>query len=117
MSLDHQGLMTVRRLDPSIEIGLTVGASIGDLSRMDVDFLAVGMPQATAELIGRAHAAGKDVHVWTVNRPADMLRFMMRRADNLITDDPAAAVEARREWSEMSTAERVIVALRFGLGS
>ena len=37
----------------------------------------------------KAHAAGKGVHVWTVNEPEVMLRMIERGVDNIITDDPA----------------------------
>jgi glycerophosphoryl diester phosphodiesterase len=38
--------------------------------------------------VRRAHAAGKEVHVWTVNRADVALRMIERGVDNLITDDP-----------------------------
>jgi glycerophosphoryl diester phosphodiesterase len=52
-----------------------VGPSIA-LLRSDPDFVA------------DAHAAGKEVHVWTVNRPSDMDLARNLGADVIITDHP-----------------------------
>src|SRR5205823_7307378 len=40
-SLDNRGLAEVRRLDPHIPIGSIVTASVGNLTRLDLDFLSL----------------------------------------------------------------------------
>jgi glycerophosphoryl diester phosphodiesterase len=42
---------------------------------------------ATAAFVRRAHAAGLDVHVWTINDRAEMNRFLDLGADGVMTDD------------------------------
>lgn len=42
-----------------------------------------------AGLVSRLHAAGKRVHVWTVNSKADMIRLAAMGIDGIFTDDPA----------------------------
>ena len=49
---------------------------------------------ASAGYIQRQHDAGRKVHVWTVDDPADLSRLTGDGADGLITNDPVAARRA-----------------------
>jgi glycerophosphoryl diester phosphodiesterase len=49
----------------------------------------VGLLRADPGYVAEAHAAGKEVHVWTVNRPADMDFVRALGVDAAITDRPA----------------------------
>ncbi len=40
--------------------------------------------------LARAHAAGIEVHYWTINAPAEAARLLGLGADGIMTDDPAA---------------------------
>ncbi|MGB5948366.1 MAG: glycerophosphodiester phosphodiesterase family protein, partial [Parvibaculum sp.] len=53
-------------------------------------------------LIGRAHEAGLQVHVWTIDDPAEMNRLIDVGVDGLMTDQPAvlkAVLMERGLWS------------------
>jgi glycerophosphoryl diester phosphodiesterase len=66
---------------------------------------------AQGPLIAAAHDQGKEVHVWTVNEPVDISTMIDRGVDNIITDDPAAAVKVLKARAALSNAERLL--LRF----
>jgi glycerophosphoryl diester phosphodiesterase len=57
------------------------------LSRAWVRCAQVPASVATSAFVHRAHALGLDVHVWTVNDPAEMIRFLDLGADGIMTDD------------------------------
>ncbi|MGI9245974.1 MAG: glycerophosphodiester phosphodiesterase [Steroidobacteraceae bacterium] len=111
-SLDHAALQQVRQIAPELRTGLIVTAAVGDVVGTDTDFVSLNMARADASLVQRARAAGKQVHVWTVNTPEAMMRMIERGVDNMITDDPATAVRLVRERNALSTGEKLALGLR-----
>jgi glycerophosphoryl diester phosphodiesterase len=111
-SLDAAALKQVEAIAPELPTGLIVTAAVGDVTRTEADFLSLNSARATRTLISRAQAAGKQVHVWTVNDPEVMLRMLERDVDNIITDDPALLVRVLRERSALSVAEQLGLRLR-----
>ena len=49
---------------------------------------SISVLRSDPEFVAAAHAAGKEVHVWTVNRPSDMDLARDLGADVIITDHP-----------------------------
>lgn len=96
--------------------GLLSATAIGNLTGLDVDFLAVNTGMATPGFIRRAQQAGKQVFVWTVNDPLTMSRMMSLGADGIITDEPEMARKVFSERADMSSIERLLVhaAILFG---
>jgi glycerophosphoryl diester phosphodiesterase len=91
MSLKRESIQRARALRPEWTVGFLSAAAIGNLTRIDADFLAVNSGLATRSLIRAAHRRGQEVHVWTINDPAAMSALIGRGVDNLITDFPAVA--------------------------
>jgi glycerophosphoryl diester phosphodiesterase len=91
MSLKLDGLQKAGALRPQWTRGLLNTVSVGDLTQLDVDFLALNAAAASAAMIRHAHERGLRVFVWTINDPVQMSVMLSRGVDGLITDEPAIA--------------------------
>ena len=111
MSLKRKGVEKVRELRPDWTVGLLATFAMGDLTRLDVDFLAVNAKTATPGFIRSAHRNGKQVYAWTINDVIGMSAQLSRGIDSLITDEPALAREVLAKRAEMSSVERLLVEL------
>lgn len=90
-----------------------VTAAVGDISKLDVDILSVNAELADEALLRKARRLGKQVHVWTVNRPRDMRRFVELGVDSVITDEPALLREVLQERSSLGDTQRLLLTCRY----
>jgi glycerophosphoryl diester phosphodiesterase len=111
-SLDYNALKQVERIEPGIQTGHIVTASVGNVVQTQADFLSLNSAKATPQLIRQAHAAGKEVHVWTVNEPEVMQLMIERGVDNIITDDPVTLERVLKERQTLSRPELLGLRLR-----
>ena len=111
-SLDYNALLQVESIEPRLVTGHIVTAAVGNVTRSKADFLSLNAAKATVSLVRRAHAAGKQVHVWTVNTPEAMLRMIERGVDNIITDDPVLLARVIRERNALSRTQLLALRLR-----
>ena len=51
-----------------------------------------GVPVVTPRFVAAAHSSGLEVHVWTVDEPAQMRRLAALNVDAIMTDVPTTAV-------------------------
>jgi glycerophosphoryl diester phosphodiesterase len=116
MSLANDLVLSMKALRPRWTVGLLTAKVVGDLTTRDADFLAVHIGIASPRFLRRAHAAGKEVYVWTVNDRLNMSRMISRGVDGLITDYPALARQVIEERAEMNPAERLMLTAAFWLG-
>jgi glycerophosphoryl diester phosphodiesterase len=117
MSLQLQGISKLQALRPDWTAGLLAATAVGDLSRLDVDFLAVNQNMANRAFIRRAHAAGKQVFVWTINDALSLSRWMSMGVDGVITDEPALARKILEQRAKMSSTERLVLSAALFFGS
>lgn len=116
MSLKLEGVEKLRTLRPDWNVGLLSSVAVGDLTRLDVDFLGLNANSITDSLVDRSHKAGIEVYAWTVNEPASMSAMLSRGVDGLITDRPASARKVIAERSSLNPGERLLIDLAARLG-
>src|SRR5262245_2678365 len=100
---------------------VAVGASVGDVldfvrtaqdggrprpgpMALQIPAEFAGRPLATRELVAHAHAHGVQVHVWTVNDPAEMARLLDLGVDGIVSDYPARAAALCAERARAGSA-------------
>jgi glycerophosphoryl diester phosphodiesterase len=117
MSLNYEGLRKTAALRPEWTYGLLNAVALGDLTRLEVDFLALTSGATTVPLIRRAHKRGLDVYPWTINDPVQMWVMMSRGADGIITDRVLLANRIKEIREEVTPIGRFIIwmAGEFGL--
>jgi glycerophosphoryl diester phosphodiesterase len=119
MSLKYPQVQAMAALRPGWQRGVLAARAVGDLTGLDADFLAVNTGQVSMPLLARAHRAGKQVYVWTVDDPVTMSRLISMGVDGLITNDPGLARRVIAERAALSAPERLLLWLadRYRLGS
>ncbi|SEA58250.1 glycerophosphodiester phosphodiesterase family protein [Rubrimonas cliftonensis] len=116
MSLKYASVVKMAALRPGWPLGVLAATAIGDVSRLEGDFVAIRAASASPGLAERLHRAGKKLIVWTVNDPAEMSAMISLGADGLITDDPGLARDVLAARAAMTPPERLLVLLADRLG-
>lgn len=116
MSLKRSGIEKIKAMRPAWSCGLLTAVAIGDLTKVNADFLAVKSSLATKRFVRASHSRGKPVAAWTVNEPVEVSALLSRGVDNLITDDPRMVRQVLEERKAMSTLERAVLELSVSLG-
>lgn len=111
-SQSYAAIQLARKLEPAIPIGFIVATSVGDLTKLDVDFLMIKHNLATRDFVDRAHARGIQVHAWTVNDSKLVAPLLDAGVDNLITDDVVAIWEQVEQVRELDPVERLLLRVR-----
>jgi glycerophosphoryl diester phosphodiesterase len=109
MSLNFEGVRATAALRPDWTYGLLNAVAIGDLTRLDVDFLALTANATSRSMIRRAHRNNMEIYPWTINDPVQMWIMMSRGVDGIITDRVALANQVKRLRAEATPVGRFIV--------
>jgi len=109
MSLKYSAVQKFKSLRPDLRAGVLAATAVGNLSRLDADFLAVNQGIVSQRLIDTAQAQGKDVYAWTINDAVTMSSLISRGINGLITDKPELARQVLDYRAEMSTPERLML--------
>ena len=111
MSLNYNGIKKMRELRPGWTLGLLSTVSLGNVIRLDIDFLALNAQSTSRTKIRSIHNRDKKVMVWTVNDAVGMSIMFGRGVDAIITDEPALAVSVLEQRKELNPAERLLLHL------
>ncbi|CUH53735.1 glycerophosphodiester phosphodiesterase family protein [Shimia marina] len=116
MSLKYDAVQKMRTLRPDWTIGLLASASLGNMWKLDADFLAVNSATISTRLVRSSQEVGKKVYVWTVNDALSMSGMLSFGVDGLITDEPALARQVLADRRTLSGVERLVLGLAGRIG-
>lgn len=109
---DWQVLEQVKRLEPALSTALLAQFIVGPLWQESFDILGLRQNRVTAAAVARSRRGGNELHVWTVNHPDAMARFIDMGVDNIITDRPAALAELLHSREQLTDAELLVMKVR-----
>lgn len=97
-SFNPLNLRRAKRRLPEVRLGLlTLSGKAGALSRgafgriFPYDALHPYYSDVNETLVNKIHSLGRQVNVWTVDEPEELLRLYQLGVDGIITNDPQAA--------------------------
>ena len=111
-SLNFQALTEIKQAFPTLKTGFIVLQAVGNLSRMEVDFLSISASRVTPRLVRDVHRQGDKVHVWTVNDLNNVISMIEMGVDNIITDYPQKLRRFLEAWNSLSDSEKIVLMLR-----
>ena len=72
-SFNYDSIVKIKKLNEDISTGYIMSPAYGDFyNKPYMDFLSVRASLVNRNIVERAHEAGKEVHVWTVNKRKDL---------------------------------------------
>jgi glycerophosphoryl diester phosphodiesterase len=111
-SLNFQALTDIKQAFPTLKTGFIVLQAVGNLSRLEVDFLSISASRVTPRLVRDVHRRGNNVHVWTVNDLNNVISMIEMGVDNIITDYPQKLRRFLEAWNSLSDSEKIVLMLR-----
>ena len=93
-SFQYDIISNIKELNENIRTGYIMSPAYGSFyDKPHMDFLSVRASLVNRNIVESAHKAGKEVHVWTVNKRIDLERMKSLGVDFVITDNPKLAIE------------------------
>ena len=97
ISLSYRVINYVETHYPEFDTGVLFFAGVGNLPKLNCDILLLEEESVSNARIAEAHAAGKQIGVWTVNDGNGLSRFLDSEVDYIITDDIRLAKETEQD--------------------
>lgn len=88
-------LESLHRVEPALKLGLIcrTRAQLAGWTALPIEALFLERDLVTPRVVEALHAAGKHVHVWTVNRENEMRAFAALGVDGIISDETRLLVQ------------------------
>lgn len=102
----------VLELEPDFRTALLVHTAIGVLAGHSYDVLSLRDALVTPGQLRAARSGEYELHVWTVNTPSEMHRYIDMGVDSIITDRPGVLRAVLEERRELSSSERLLLRMR-----
>ncbi len=109
MSLKPEQVTKIKALRPEWKSGILLSQVLGDLSKMDVDSLAVNLGMMHPSFIKRTHDVGKKLYVWTADDPVTIFKMLMLGVDGIIINEPEMARKVLDVRNDLKPVERFIL--------
>lgn len=87
-SIDYEILLDVKKLNPHIQTGYIVSQPTRNLSSMKVDFYSIQKNIVNRGLVDNIHYDNKEIYVWAVDRPNEIIKMLRLNVDGIISDKP-----------------------------
>ena len=116
MSLSPDQVKRIKAIRPEWESGILLSKVVGDISKMDVDFLAVNLAMLHPSFIKKTHAVGKKIYIWTADDPITIFKMLTLGVDGIITNEPEMARQVMDERKNLNPIERFVLYTAVMLG-
>ncbi|RUO26505.1 glycerophosphodiester phosphodiesterase [Aliidiomarina minuta] len=105
-------LEEVLQLEPDFRTALLVHTAIGVLASHSYDVLSLRDALVTPSQLRASRDGEYELHVWTINSPSEMHRFIDMGVDSIITDRPDVLKAVMKERAGLSSSERLLLRMR-----
>ena len=112
LSLDLKEVRQAQKLAPDMPVGYIVSLETGDLTRLDVDFMATRDKITTKELISVIHEQGIPVYCWTVDDKMRALELLEMGIDGIVTNHPPKIAGLIKRYRTLGPAQHALLHFR-----
>lgn len=108
ISLDYDIIQYIEENYPEIKTGYLYFFSLGDVSRINTDFLIMEESAVKPSAIEKIHSRGKKAFVWTVNKPEALKGLIDAEVDGVITDSVLEIKDAIRRFDQKTDKDMIL---------
>lgn len=109
ISMNMDAIQRIKKRESRIDVGYVSAYSIGQISQLPVELLALNHQSITHQVVNKAHKQNIKVYAWTVNSASVMAKMIEAGIDGIITDNPRMGVQVRNEMQRLTDTERLLL--------